>query len=231
MPRSDQDNTKHIDALIACAESLGEHAAAASLREMKKENIRRHKLMERIVTAFTPPPGRHRPPNLEDETERRDILMLVETIEHIRATNERSFYFDKKTHDLRKAIRDIHHLLPGRIALAERELAEARRRGENSDLDHVLQLLRDLQIAIAPFVPWVERRFDPRSAKWHGAARALARHVRIILGRQGIKPGFINEASPGVEIVRRLLVEAGIRVEIPTIVEVLYDTERGGKKI
>ncbi len=222
--------TSGFDAMIARAESAGDTAKAADLRERREKNLRHLWLMDRIVTAFTPPPGRHRAPDMTNAAERSDIEHLATMIEHIRAEIGRSFYFAGETHDLREALRTISRLLPGRIALAERELAEARQRGENTDLGHTIQRLRALEGAVGPLTTWATRKLHRRSAKWHIPARMLALHAGTVLGRQGVKAGFANAEAPGVEIVRRLLILIGVHVALPTIVEVLSANEAPGKK-
>ena len=222
--------TSGIDAMIARAESAGDTAKAADLREVKQKHLRHLRLMDRIVTAFTPPPGRHRPPDMTNDTERADIGHLATMIEHIRAEIRRSFYYADETHDLREAIRTISRLLPGRIALAERELDEARQRGENSDLGHTIRHLRALEGAVGPLAPWATRKLHRRSAKWHIPARMIALHVSTILGRQGVKAGFANADAPSVEIVRRLLILIRVHVALPTIVETLSVKKAPGKE-
>ena len=221
--------TGGIDAMILRAEAAADDGLAASLREAKAKHLRHVRLMARIVDAFTPPPGRHRPPDMANDTERADIGHLATMIEHIRAEIGRSFYFSDETHELRTAIRDVCRLLPGRIALAERELTEANQRGENSDLAHTLRILRTLETAVTPLAAWARRKLHRRSAKWHLPARMFALHVGIILGRQGIRPGFVNDDAPAVEIVRRLLTLIGVRAALPTIVETLCAKETPGK--
>ena len=232
MAVSDRANTTTagLDAMIERAEAGGDAALVASLREVREKHLLHRRLMARIAVAFTPPPGRHRAPDMANEIERADIDHLAMLIEHIRAEIGRSFYYDDKTHDLRAAIKEISRLLPGRIALAEKELTEAKRRGENSDLAHTIRLLHDLETTIKPLTPWAARKLHRRSAKWHIPARLLALHVRIILGRQEITPGFSNPDAPAVEIVRRLLILVGIKAALETIVEVLSAKAAGGKE-
>ena len=222
--------TSGFDAMIARAESAGETAKAADLREMRARHLRHLWLMDRILAAFTPPPGRHRAPDMTNAAERSNIERLARMIERIRAENGRSFYFSDETHDLRAAIRTISRLLPGRIALAEHELGEAWKRGEPTGLGRTIEHLRDLEAAVAPLAPWATRKLHRRSAKWHIPARMLALHVGTILGRQGIKAGFANAEAPSVEIVRRLLTLIDVHAALPTIVEVLSAKDAPGKK-
>ncbi len=176
------------------------------------------RLIAAILAAFTPPPGRHRAPDMSNDAERSSIAAIAATIGFIRARMARDFYRDDDLRRTRLALRTLAETLPRIIAVAEREAGEG---GDFSfDLERAAEMLSGLHAAVQPFTEWSRER-DDRRGSWHWAARVLADWVRALLDRQRATADFGHEASAAIEIARRLLRLCKIQAEPAAIVEVL----------
>ncbi len=180
------------------------------------------RLIAAILVAFTPPPGRHRAPDMSNDAERSSIAALATTIGFIRARMAHDFYRDDDTRRTRLAIRILAETLPRIIAVAEREAGEG---GDYSfDLERTAAMLSGLHAAVRPFVEWGRER-DDRRGNWHWAAHAMADWVRAFFDQQRATADFGHDTSGAVEILRRLLLLCGIVAEPAAIVAALR--ERG----